>query len=71
MFPFKIKLFSNLYYICIKQISQTIIGKSRISYTKCIKTGEVSCQIKHFTKYKKQCIVMFINIITNLKNKLK
>lgn len=45
--------------------------KNRISYTKCIKTGEVSCQIKHFTKYKKQCIVMFINIIMNFKNKLK
>ena len=35
------------------------------------KKSKVSCQIKHFTKKEKHCIVMFINIIMNLKIKEK
>ena len=46
-------------------------NKSNDNWKKCIKIRGVSCQIKHFTKNKKQCIVMFINIIMNFKNKLK
>lgn len=32
------------------------------------KKSKVSCQIKHFTKKEKHCIVMFVNIIMNFKN---
>ena len=33
------------------------------------KKSKVSCQIKHFTKKEKHCIVMFVNIIMNFENK--
>lgn len=32
------------------------------------KKSKVFCQIKHFTKKEKHCIVMFVNIIMNFKN---